>query len=450
MNKKNEKTVHLVSLGCPKNLVDSEYILGLLAECGYEITEEPGQAGVVIVNTCAFIRSAVEESIETILELARLKKNGLFQTLVVVGCLPQRYKDDLAASLPEVDLFLGTGELAALPDLLEAPAQSRAPGRGFWSRPGFVPAGPGPRLRSAPFFSAYLKIAEGCSNACSYCLIPSLRGPLRSRPLAVLVEEAAILAESGVKELILIAQDTTAYGQDLASGIGLARLLTELAEIQGLKWLRIMYAYPAGITENLIQVMAGLPKVCPYLDLPLQHAGPAVLARMRRSGPADLLGLILRLRRDIPGLTLRTTMMTGFPGETSRDFEILMDFVSQARFDRLGVFAFSPEEGTPAAKASGQIAGQVKEDRRIRLMARQRRISREINEAMIGRTIPVLTEGFSPETDLLLAGRSQGQAPDIDGLVYINEGTASPGEIKPVFITEAHDYDLVGRIVDED
>lgn len=440
----------MVSLGCPKNLVDSEYILGLLAEHGYEITEEPGQAGVVIVNTCAFIRSAVEESIETVLELAELKKTGLCQTLVVVGCLPQRYKNDLAASLPEVDLFLGTGELATLPGLLEAPPQSHAPGRGFWSRPGFVPAGPGPRLRSAPFFSAYLKIAEGCSNVCSYCLIPSLRGPLRSRPLSVLVEEATVLAESGVKELILIAQDTTAYGRDLASGHDLARLLTELAQVQGLEWLRVMYAYPAGITENLIKVMAALPKVCPYLDLPLQHVSPSVLARMRRPGPTDLLGLIFRLRRDIPGLTLRTTMMTGFPGETDQDFELLMDFISQARFDRLGVFKFSPEEGTPAAKASGQIAQQVKENRRVRLMARQKRISREINEAMIGRIIPVLVEGLSPETDLLLAGRSQGQAPDIDGLVYINEGTASPGEIRPVLITAAHDYDLVGRIVDED
>ena len=439
----------MVSLGCPKNLVDSEYILGILARRGHEIVEDDGTAEVIIVNTCSFIQPAVEESIETILNLAENKKAEPDRLLIVTGCLPERYKEELAASMPEVDLFLSTSEMDRLPDFIED-GEKASFDRLILSRPGFLPSGPVPRLRSAPVYSAYLKIAEGCSNGCSFCLIPRLRGPFRSRPRRVLLEEAAALAESGVKELILVAQDTTAYGRDLGERESLARLLTELAGLEGLEWLRLMYAYPSGLSEELIEVMAGVPKVCPYLDLPLQHAAPFVLKRMRRDSLVDLLRLIERLRRAIPDLALRTTMMVGFPGETEADFELLIDFISQARFERLGVFKFSPEDGTLAAKFTDQVPQRIKENRRRKLMARQRRISREINESLVGRTMPVLVEGPSSETDLLLAGRTRGQAPEIDGLVYINKGFANPGRIKEVLITQGHDYDLVGEILDED
>ncbi len=449
MNIINKKTVHLVSLGCPKNLVDSEYMLGLLAEKGYQAVESPEGAEVLIVNTCGFIQSAVEEAVETILELAELKKNGLARKLVVAGCLPQRYKGDLAGLLPEVDLFCGSGEAGILPGLLERKNTGfEEPGR-LWDRPGFMPAGPGPRLRSAPFFRAYLKVAEGCSNVCSYCLIPRLRGPLRSQRMDILLEEATALAASGVKELILVAQDTTAFGHDLGSRENLAVLLKKLCRVEGLEWLRVMYAYPSGLTDELLEVMASEPKVLPYLDLPLQHASPDVLRRMRRDGDLDLLGLVNRWRAAVPGMTLRTTMMVGFPGETDRDFDILLDFVQAARFDRLGVFKFSPEEGTVAALAKDQVPQRIKENRRRKLMAAQRKISRERNQALAGRTLPVLVEGFSEETDLLLTGRTMGQAPEIDGQVYITSGTASPGEIRQVLITEAHDYDLAGELTDE-
>jgi len=445
-SRNHERTVHLVSLGCPKNLVDSEYILGLLTERNYRVVEEPGRAEVLVVNTCAFIQAAVEESIENILNLAEYKKSGPARILAVAGCLPQRYGPDLAATLPEVDVFCGTGEVALLPDRLEQAWQGRVSETRTMLRPGFLPDFTVPRLRSAPFYRAYLKIAEGCSNACSYCLIPRLRGPLRSRPLPRLRDEAAALAEAGVKELILVAQDTTAYGRDLKDGSNLARLLRDLAGIPGLEWLRVMYAYPSGLTDELIEVLAGESKVCKYLDLPLQHVSPALLRRMRRDDSLDLLGLMGKLRQAVSGLALRTTMMVGFPGETDSDFSRLLDFISEARFEHLGVFKFSPEEGAAASKAGDQVPQRVKENRRRRLMAQQRRLAREINRAMIGRTLPVLVEGVSPETDLLLVGRTQGQAPEIDGQVYLTKGRAAPGDIVPVLITHAHDYDLVGEI----
>ncbi|MBU2547738.1 MAG: 30S ribosomal protein S12 methylthiotransferase RimO [Proteobacteria bacterium] len=435
--------VHLISLGCPKNRVDSEYMLGCLAELGYRVVDDPAEAGLIVINTCAFIQSAVQESVETILAMGEFKRDQGAR-LVVTGCLPQRYQNELAASLPEVDVFLGTGRLDRLADYLDKPPD----GRIQCQDPGFAPDRPGPRLRSAPFFQAYLKIAEGCSNACTYCLIPRLRGPLRSRPRTVLLEEASALAESGVVELVLVAQDTTAYGRDLAPKETLARLLADLAEIPGLQWLRVMYAYPSGLSRELLEVMAGQEKVAPYLDLPLQHASPAVLKRMGRSGRIDPIGLVERLRRAVPGLTLRTTMMVGFPGETEEDFARLLDFVQAARFEHLGVFKFSPEEGTAAARSKTQVPQRIKEVRRRKLMALQRRISRGAQQQLVGRILPVLIEGLSEETDLLLAGRTAGQAPDIDGLVYITKGTAAPGRIEPVRITQAHDYDLVGEIVE--
>ncbi|MEW6264041.1 MAG: 30S ribosomal protein S12 methylthiotransferase RimO [Thermodesulfobacteriota bacterium] len=450
--------LHLVSLGCPKNLVDSEFLLGLMTEKGFKVVEDPGRADIIIINTCAFIKPAVEEAIATILELAEYKKNDAASRLVVLGCLPQRYPRELEALLPEVDLFWGAGGLDRLPAVIKNLMENETIGpvrRGQaaskdWLAlpPGFVPTGAGPRLRTAPGHRAYLKIAEGCSNACSYCLIPKLRGPFRSRPMPVLLEEAARLAEDGVKELILVAQDTTAYGRDLKN-INLALLLKKLTGLEGLSWLRIMYAYPSGLTDELLEVMAGEPRICPYLDLPLQHASRAILGKMRRGGPRNLLRLVARLRRRVPGLTLRTAFIVGFPGETDDHFNLLMDFVAAARFDHLGVFKYCPEEGTAAAGLPGQVPQRVKETRRRRLLARQRRISRQINKTLVGRTQSVMIEGLSPETDLLLTGRTQGQAPEIDGQVLITKGTARPGQIKTVLITKAYDYDLIGEIQDQ-
>ncbi|MEW5723576.1 MAG: 30S ribosomal protein S12 methylthiotransferase RimO [Thermodesulfobacteriota bacterium] len=438
-------TVHLVSLGCPKNRVDSEYLLGLLAERGARVVEDPAQARVILINTCGFIRPAVEEAVETIFEMAAYKAAGSAQVLGVIGCLAERYREDLAKSLPEVDFFWGTGGLDRVPGLIEASAGRRD--AASWPGPGWAPEAPGPRLRSAPAHTAYLKIAEGCSNACSYCLIPKLRGRRKSRPAAVLLAEAAALAAAGVKELILVAQDTTAYGRDLPGRESLARLLAGLAETKGLEWLRVMYAYPTGLQPELLEVMASEPKVCPYLDLPLQHASPAVLKRMRRGGPRDLSVLVRGLRDQVPGLVLRTTMMVGFPGETEADFRMLLDFAAQARFERLGVFKFSPEEGSAAAGFPDQVPQRIKENRRRKLMALQRRVSREKNRALVGQILPVLIEGVHPETDFLLAGRTRGMAPEIDGRVLINKGEASAGEIRNVLITGAFDYDLVGEIL---
>ena len=440
-----KQTVYLVSLGCPKNLVDSENLLGLLAERGAEIVEEPTRAEIIIVNTCAFIQSAVEEAVETILEMAEYKKTGAAETLAVFGCLPQRYKNDLIQQLPEVDIFWGSGDPDRMIDRLPGFGGQPPLPPDEWSKPGFASAAPGPRLRSAPFYRAYLKIGEGCGNVCSYCMIPKLRGPYRSRPMDVLISEAEALADSGVRELILVAQDTTVYGLDTKTAT-LAELLSELASIPGLDWIRVMYAYPNGISDELIRVMADEPAVLPYLDLPLQHAAPNVLKRMHRDPDIDLPALIDNLKRQIPGLSLRTTMMVGFPGETDDDFKILLDFVEQARFDNLGVFKFFPEDGVPASTYPDQVQQKIKENRRRRLMAVQRRISASINKAKVGQSMPVLVEGVSPETELLLVGRTKGQAPEIDGVVYINKGVASAGEIRQVKITESHDYDLVGEI----
>ena len=446
--RKKARKIHMISLGCPKNLVDSENLLGMLTERGAEATSEANEADTIIINTCGFIHPAVEEGIETILEAARLKETGGLETLVVTGCLSQRYHEEFSESLPEVDVFWGTGGLDSLVDFLTTEGPDRRKAVPPYFSPGFALETPGPRLRAAPFYRAYLKISEGCSNACTYCLIPSLRGRQRSRPLETLIREAESLAESGVRELILTAQDTTAYGRDLSAGENLADLLRALVPIPGLAWIRLMYAYPSGLNKAVLKVMADEPRICPYLDLPLQHASPRILKRMGRKGATDLTALIDRLRSSIPGLTLRTTMMVGFPGETQEDFDILLEFVTRARFEHLGGFKFSPEEGARAAHFPDQVPQRIKENRRRKLMAVQRRISRELNRRLRGRTLPVLIEGVSQETELLLTGRTQGQAPEIDGQVYINEGTASAGEIRPVLITESHDYDLVGRIVD--
>lgn len=447
MIKDKNKNLHIISLGCSKNQVDSEYLLGRLLENEYSVTDEPAEAGVILINTCAFIQPAVEESIETILEAAEYKKSGQAWALVVAGCLPQRYADDLHESLPEVDLFCGTGEIDLLPELLEGLSETPVDKSRKLLRPGFIPEGRNPRARAAPFYRAYLKIAEGCSNVCSYCLIPRLRGPFASIALDNLLDEAKILVEAGVKELILVAQDTTAYGRDLHPPASLAVLLTRLADISNLEWLRVMYAYPTGLTDELLEVMAGEPKVCDYLDLPLQHSSPRVLEKMGRGRDMNPAELIRRLRVKIPGLTLRTTLMVGYPGETESDFDHLLDFVKKTRFDHLGVFKFSPEDGTLAAKSPDQIPRKIKENRRRKIMTLQKRISRELNQEKVGRHLQVIIEGPHPETDLLLVGRTMAQAPEVDGLIIITKGSAQAGEIVPVLITEAHDYDLLGEVL---
>jgi ribosomal protein S12 methylthiotransferase len=437
----------MVSLGCPKNLVDAEVMLGCLPSDEYEITTNEKEADIIIVNTCSFIKEAKQESIDTILDLADRKHDARCTLLVVTGCLPQRYQEELGAELPEVDIFIGTGEYPRIAEILaekrDSPEQLR-----YVGDPNFMFDADLPRMKSSPAYTAYLKIAEGCSNCCSYCVIPSLRGALRSRPLEQVLKEARDLVVGGVKELNLIAQDITAYGRDLAEPATLEMLLTELVKIDGLLWIRLLYAYPDGITDELIRLIRDEEKICKYIDIPLQHISDPVLKRMgRRGGETEIRRLIGRLRSAVPDLAIRTSLIVGFPGETDDDFQRLVQFVEEARFDRLGVFCYSREEGTPAAEMEDQITERVKRQRYKKLMKVQARVSFKQNRRLIGTVEQVLAEGYSDETDLLLKGRSSRQAPDIDGLVYLTSGTANVGDIVAVRITDSSDYDLIGEIV---
>jgi len=442
-----KQKVSMVSLGCPKNLVDAEVMLGCLPSDEYEITTNEKEADIIIVNTCSFIKEAKQESIDTILDLADRKHDARCTLLVVTGCLPQRYQEELGAELPEVDIFIGTGEYPRIAEILaekrDSPEQLR-----YVGDPNFMFDADLPRMKSSPAYTAYLKIAEGCSNCCSYCVIPSLRGALRSRPLEQVLKEARDLVVGGVKELNLIAQDITAYGRDLAEPATLEMLLTELVKIDGLLWIRLLYAYPDGITDELIRLIRDEEKICKYIDIPLQHISDPVLKRMgRRGGETEIRRLIGRLRSAVPDLAIRTSLIVGFPGETDDDFQRLVQFVEEARFDRLGVFCYSREEGTPAAEMEDQITERVKRQRYKKLMKVQARVSFKQNRRLIGTVEQVLAEGYSDETDLLLKGRSSRQAPDIDGLVYLTSGTANVGDIVAVRITDSSDYDLIGEIV---
>lgn len=442
-----KQKVSMVSLGCPKNLVDAEVMLGCLPPGEYEITTDEREADIIIVNTCSFIKEAKQESIDTILDLADRKHDGRCSLLVVTGCLPQRYQEELGAELPEVDIFIGTGEYPRIAEILAekrtTPGQLR-----YVGDPNYVFDPDLPRMKSSPAYTAYLKIAEGCSNCCSYCIIPSLRGAFRSRPLEQVLREARDLAAGGVKEINLIAQDITAYGRDLAEGTSLETLLAELVAIEGLRWIRLLYAYPDGITDGLIRMIRDEPKICKYIDIPLQHISDSVLKRMgRRGGEIEIRRLIGRLRSAVPDLAIRTSLIVGFPGETDDDFQRLVQFVEEARFDRLGVFCYSREEGTPAAGMDDQITERIKRQRYKKLMKVQARVSFKQNRRLIGTVEQVLVEGYSDETDLLLKGRSSRQAPDIDGQVYITAGTAAVGDIVPVRITDSSDYDLIGELV---
>lgn len=442
-----KEKVSMVSLGCPKNLVDAEVMLGCLAKDRYEITTDEHEADVIIVNTCSFIKEAKQESIDAILDLADRKHDAKCKLLVVTGCLPQRYQEELARELPEVDVFVGTGDYPRIAEIIAEKRQSAEQLR-YVGDPNFVYDETLPRLKSSPSYTAYLKIAEGCSNCCSYCVIPSLRGAFRSRPLDSLMNEARELVAGGVKEINLIAQDVTAYGRDLPGRPALETLIGELAALDGLQWIRLLYAYPDGITTSLVQAIKAEKKVCKYLDIPIQHISDPVLKRMnRRSSEAEIRALIAQLREEIPGIALRTSLIVGFPGETEEDFRKLLHYVEEVQFDRLGVFCYSREEGTPAAEMPDQVSERVKRERHKKLMRAQARVSFKRNRRLIDTTEQVIVEGYSEETELLLKGRSSRQAPDIDGQVYITAGMANVGDIVTLRITDSSDYDLIGEIV---
>ncbi|HTO99722.1 MAG TPA: 30S ribosomal protein S12 methylthiotransferase RimO [Myxococcales bacterium] len=434
-------SLYLLSLGCPKNRVDSEVMLGSLLEEGYRLVEEPQEAEVILINSCAFIGEAKQESIDAIFEHARHKETGRCKALVVAGCLTQRYADVLQQEMPEVDHFVGTSAYPRIARILKGERD-----RAVIPDPDYIADSRTPRRNSMPRWTAYLKISEGCDNKCTFCIIPTLRGAQRSRPIADIVEEAHRLVSEGALELNLVAQDLTAYGYDLPGRPRLHQLLQALEEVPA-RWIRLHYAYPRDFPEPLIDALAEQPNLARYLDMPLQHISDEVLRRMKRGRDgAWVRRLVRRLRERVPGLTFRTSFIVGFPGETEEQFEELCRFVEEMHFEKVGVFQFSREEGTASFDLDGQLPQRVKAQRQKKLLGIQRRISREHQEALVGRTLDVLVEGVSEETELLLEGRWMGQAPEIDGKVYVNRGQARAGGIVPVEIEQAGDYDLVGGI----
>src|SRR5579864_2334142 len=473
------KKVGFISLGCPKNLVDSEVMMGMLTHAGADLTPRAEDADIIVVNTCSFIDSAQQESVNTILEMAKLKNQGRARKLVVAGCLVERFRDQIRKDIPEVDAVVGTGELenilaatgvSAPPINNSSPfvvLQSRPEGdarasQGRFSRetwdgaiadlPNYLYNDATPRVLATPRSTAYIKIAEGCDHPCSFCIIPQLRGKFRSRRFESVVAEVERLASSGVREITLIGQDTTCYGEDFGLKDGLALLLEKLAGIEELRWIRFLYAYPNKITSRLLETIAAHEKICSYVDVPLQHASPATLERMKRGGSADIfLRTIEKMRRTIPGVTLRTSFIVGFPGETEKDFEELCEFVREAEFDWMGSFAYSDQDGATAYSLDKKLPVREIERRRKHLMQIQRGISKRTKKALRGREFDILLEGPSEESDLLLEARSAMHAPEIDGKLYIAdvpEGvTPVPGEFYRAEITETHDYDLVAKII---
>ncbi|EKD36875.1 MAG: hypothetical protein ACD_75C01345G0002 [uncultured bacterium] len=438
---------HLISLGCAKNLVDSEVMLGSMTAGGWQLTDDPEAADVLILNTCGFIQTAVEEAIAEIFELVRIKEAYPEKCIVVVGCLVQRYKEQLSEDLPEVDLFIGTEGAADIAVIIEKLLRGKLENRVILPDR-FLMTSETPRVISTPPFRAWLKITEGCDNRCSYCMIPSIRGRLRSRSIEDLVLEAHQLEQGGVKELSLIAQDSTAYGHDRGGDIRLEQLLRQLLSETTIPWLRLLYLYPTGISEELLHMMADNSRIVPYLDIPMQHVSDKILQSMnRRYTSDDLLQVVEKIRTIVPNIALRTTFLVGFPGESERDFLEIERFMRQIRLDHIGVFPYANEEGAPSETFAGQVPDDEKLRRRDHILAVQRELSAEIQKQYIGRLEPVLIEGLSKETDLLLEGRTRFQAPEVDGCTYINDGTANPGDIVEVRITEAQVYDLVGEIV---
>jgi ribosomal protein S12 methylthiotransferase len=469
--------VGFVSLGCPKNLVDTEVMMGMLTRSGAELVRRPEDADIIVVNTCSFIESAQQESVNAILEMVQHKTKGRVRKLVVAGCLVERFREAIRQNIPEVDAVVGTGELekilpaagmAAPPVVSPLPIlSSRAEAearltQGRFSReswqgaiadlPNYLYDESTPRLLSTPRHTAYIKIAEGCDHPCSFCIIPQLRGRFRSRRFASVIAEAEQLARGGVREITLIGQDTTCYGEDFGLKDGLAQLLETLGRIDGLRWIRFLYAYPNKITSRLLETIAAGEKLCSYVDLPLQHASPAVLKRMKRGGGADIFHrLVEKMRRTIPGVTLRTSFIVGFPGETDEEFDELCGFVQQAEFDWMGVFGYSDQEGADAFSQGKKLSRHEIERRRKHLMQIQRRISRRRKQALVGKRFEFLLEGPSEETDLLLEGRTAMHAPEIDGKVFVNDVPEGlelrAGEFYSCEISTAHDYDLVAKIV---
>ena len=448
------KKVGFISLGCPKNLVDSEVMMGQLKHSGYEITANAEEADTVVVNTCGFIDSAKKESIEAILEAARLKAEGKATRLVVAGCLVERYRDELKAELPEVDAFIGTSQITDILKVCDPATSPRSlPVVTLGNQSAtYLYDESTPRILATPSHYAFIKIAEGCDRPCAFCFIPQMRGHFRSRRFGSIVAEAHQLAEEGVKELILVAQDSSRYGEDLGKQDALAHLLRELSHTDGIEWVRVMYTYPTHISDGFLDVLAEEPKAVKYLDMPLQHAAQNVLKRMKRGGNRESLErLIERVRKRVPGIAVRTTFITGFPGETDADFEELMTFVKNVEFDRVGVFTYSDEEGTGAFDLSDKVDSKIARQRRTRLMKEQAKISRRKNKSRVGETVRVLFEGEWKESELLWQGRLETQAPDIDGCVLINDvpdGVApEPGDMVSVLVTEAQEHDLVGSIL---
>jgi len=437
--------INIVSVGCARNLVDSEVMAGVLRRAEYEVVSEAAEADIVLVNTCSFIDAAKEESIDAILEVAKLKEEGRLRTLVVAGCLPQRYADDLARELPEVDLFIGTGEVPRIAEILKSHRPNKK--RLYVGLPSYLYDHATPRLRATASYTAFVKVSEGCDHKCAFCIIPELRGPHRSRAIASVVDEATALARDGVKEINLIAQDLSAYGRDRRDGTTLYGLLRELDTVPGVEWIRLLYAYPNFLDDALLDLIRESRKICKYIDIPFQHVSRRILTRMRRgkSGSA-VREAIAKLRGAIPGITLRTSMIVGFPGETEEDFRELLDFVEEAEFERLGVFKYSTEEGTAAALMERQVPEDVKERRWQELMELQVEISRKKNEALIGTVSRVIIESLDAGSGMHL-GRTQAHAPEVDGAVYVTgKGDIRPGDFVNVKITQAQDYDLIGEI----
>lgn len=438
----------LVSLGCDKNLVDSEMMIGMLAEKGYTFTDDETQAEIVVVNTCCFINDAKEESINTLLEMAELKKEGRVKVLIAAGCLAQRYQEEIRQEIEEVDAIVGTTAIDRIVDAIEEVLLGKH--ANHLEDINREPIYGKKRLVTTGGHFAYLKIAEGCDKHCTYCIIPKVRGQYRSVPMEALVKEAEELVQNGVKELILVAQETTLYGKDLYGEKSLPLLLKKLCEIPGLYWIRILYCYPEEITDELIQIIKTEPKICHYLDIPIQHGADNVLKRMgRRTNQAELMEMVARLRREIPDICLRTTLITGFPGETEEDHETLMEFVDTMEFDRLGVFTYSQEEDTPAAMMPDQVPEEVKEDRRAELMELQQEIAYEKAEAMIGSVVMAMVEGQVAGENAYIA-RTYKDAPNVDGYVFINTSAQlMSGDFVRVKVTGSYEYDLIGEIYDE-
>jgi len=440
------RTIHLVALGCPKNRVDTEVLAGVAVAAGLEVVADPMEAEVIVVATCGFVGDAAEESIDTLLELARCKERGRCRLLAAASCLVQRHGAELAAGLPEIDLLAGTGEPSWLERALagEPGPRLRTGAAGHFlqtpSTPRFIEPG-------AP--SAYLKIADGCSRACAFCAIPAIRGPMRSRPPDEIVAEARGLAARGVRELVLVSQDTAAYGRDRGDGAGLVPLVRALDGVDGLAWVRLMYLYPDGVGDDLLEAMRDSPRLVPYLDVPIQHAGARMLRRMRRGhGPARLRDLVRRARSIVPGIFLRTTVLVGHPGESDEDFAELLEFIEEASFDRLGVFRYSDEPGTPSCGTGPRVPARISYNRMRRVLAVQRRVSRRRGRALVGCPIDVLVERAADDDGYVLEGRHPGQAPEVDGVTFLVSSAAAPGEIIRARVTRAADHDLVAEPAD--